>query len=137
METTREFPLAVVLSMSTGVLFCEFSAMHEAAEFLTSGPIWTHEFGRRELWELFRADIHRQHPALASVDASHVNKDNWQAWLAEQMRSYPATVALTPIPDYGRTKGPIRVLDEWLEDHRPEPAPFIIRRANVRPTEAR
>lgn len=116
MNEGREFSLAVVLSLKTSVLVCAFKAMHEAAEYLTGGPIWTHEFGRRELWEIMSRDIVRQHPILADANAEHVTAENWQAWFAEQLLRYPASFTLEPIPDYGRTKGPVETLAEMVGD---------------------
>lgn len=45
MTETRDFPTAVIASLSSGVLLCEFTDMHEAAEYLMGHPIWTHQFG--------------------------------------------------------------------------------------------
>lgn len=41
---TRDFPSAVIASISTGVLLCKFNEMHQAAEYLMGHPIWTHHF---------------------------------------------------------------------------------------------
>ena len=57
---TREFPTAVIASISTGVLMCEFSKMQEAAEFLMGHPIWTHHFASKDLWREMQASIAQQ-----------------------------------------------------------------------------
>jgi len=44
MSQTRDFPTAVIASLSSGVLLCDFGKMHEAAEYLMGHPIWTHQF---------------------------------------------------------------------------------------------
>jgi hypothetical protein len=41
MTETRDFPTAVIASLSSGVLLCEFGAMQEAAEYLMGNPIWS------------------------------------------------------------------------------------------------
>lgn len=46
---TREFPTAVIASISTGILLCTFGEMQEAAQFLMGHPIWTHHFASKEL----------------------------------------------------------------------------------------
>ncbi len=50
MAETRVFSTAAIASISTGILLCRFSEMHEAAEFLMGYPIWTHHFGSGELF---------------------------------------------------------------------------------------
>lgn len=116
MSESREFSLAQVLSLKTGTLVCALPAMHELAEYMTGGPIWTHEFGQKPLWEMFEREIVRQHPSLAEEKADGVTKDNWQAWLADMLTRHPATLTIAPIPDYSRTKGPMETLVEMAGD---------------------
>jgi hypothetical protein len=80
--TTREFPTAVIASISTGVLLCEFSKMHEAAEFLMGHPIWTHHFADRELLAEMRRTIAEQCPGMPT-EIEGVTKDNYLEKLAE------------------------------------------------------
>lgn len=87
---TREFPTAVLLSLVTGKLLCDFGYMHEAAEFVVGHPVWTHEFADRNLCDHIRDTITEQHPDLA-VDASPVTKDNYKEWLAGQIERLGAT----------------------------------------------
>ena len=61
---TRDFPTAVIASLSTGVLLCNFSDMHEAAEFLMGHPIWTHHFASKKLCEEMRRTILEQCPGM-------------------------------------------------------------------------
>jgi hypothetical protein len=49
MSETREFPTEVLVSLTSGVLLCEFGQMHECAEFLMGHPIWTHHFAKRTI----------------------------------------------------------------------------------------
>ena len=51
MSEARDFPTAVIASISSGVLLCNFSEMHEAAEYLMGHQIWTHHFANKELWQ--------------------------------------------------------------------------------------
>lgn len=82
MSETREFPTAVVASISTGILLCKFSDMHEAAEYLTGHPIWTHHFASPELIADMRQLILAQCPDMPT-ELSDVTRENWPRKLAE------------------------------------------------------
>lgn len=75
MTKTREFPTEVVASLSSGVLLCQFSDMHEAAEFLMGHPIWTHHFADKVLWKSMQDAILAQYPAMPTEMAG-VTPDN-------------------------------------------------------------
>ena len=62
--TTREFPTAVIASLSSGVLLCKFSELHEAAEYLMGHPIWTHHFASKLLWEAMQQRVLEQCPGM-------------------------------------------------------------------------
>lgn len=50
MDETKDFPTAVIASLSTGIMLCNsFSDIHQAAEFLMGHSIWTHHFADKEL----------------------------------------------------------------------------------------
>lgn len=76
---TRDFPTAVIASISSGVLLCKFSDMHEAAEFLMGHPIWTHHFASKDLWKEMQKTILEQCPGMP-IDAPGIDKDNWPAF---------------------------------------------------------
>lgn len=40
---------AAVISMFTGIMIGKFSDMHEYAEKIYGGPIWTHQFADKDL----------------------------------------------------------------------------------------
>ena len=79
---TREFPTAVIASLSTGVLLCKFSDMHEAAEYLMGHPIWTHHFGSKDLWREMQRTIAEQCPGMPT-ELPYTTAENYQAKLAE------------------------------------------------------
>jgi len=82
MTEIRDFPTAVIASLSTGTLFCEFGAMHEAAEYLMGHPIWTHHFADETLVSEMKKAIADQCPGMpTSVEG--VTKDNYLQKLAE------------------------------------------------------
>lgn len=73
---TREFPTAVIASLSSGRLLCKFSEMHEAAEYLMGHPIWTHHFASRPLWEEMKRSISEQCPGMPTSDIEGVTPEN-------------------------------------------------------------
>jgi len=83
MSETRDFPTAVIASISTGVLLCSFSDMHEASEFLMGHPIWTHHFASKDLLQEMRRTIAEQCPGVPQEAPASVNKDNWREFLAQ------------------------------------------------------
>lgn len=110
MNGAREVPAMVALSIASGLMLCDFSDMHESIEFLTGGPVWTHELANRDFVALLSRDVLRQAPVLATVDTSNVTPRNAQSEIERLRAALPATVTLAPIPDYGRTAGPVETL---------------------------
>ncbi len=82
MHETREFPTAVIASLSTGVLLCKFGDVHEAAEYLMGHSIWTHHFGDKGLWHKMRRAIVEQCPGMPT-ELPDADKNNYLAKLAE------------------------------------------------------
>lgn len=82
MTETREFPTAVIASLSSGTLLCDFSKMHEAAEFLMGHPIWTHHFANKELWRSLQAAIAEQCPGMPMTEIDGVTRENYRATVA-------------------------------------------------------
>lgn len=64
---TREFPTAVVASISSGILLCKFGDMHEAAEFLMGHPVWTHHFASKELSAKMKRAVLEQCPGMPTA----------------------------------------------------------------------
>lgn len=92
---TRDFPTAVIASLSTGWLLCKFSDMHEAAEFLMGHPIWTHHFGNKELWKEMQRTIAEQCPGMPMDDPGDaVTKDNYLEYAAKLEAELGATVKI-------------------------------------------
>jgi hypothetical protein len=85
MTELREFPTRVIASISTGILLCDFSKMHEAAEFLMGHPIWTHHFANDQMWQDMRRTIAEQCPGMPmkADGVEVVNHDNWQEFVAK------------------------------------------------------
>ena len=82
MIETREFPTAVIASLSSGIMLCgTFSAIHEAAEYLMGHPIWTHHFADEQLTSEIRRMVADQCPGMPARDGE-ITPDNWREKLA-------------------------------------------------------
>ena len=81
MSETRDFPTAVVASISTGILLCDFGKMHEAAAYLMGHPIWTHHFANKELCQEMQRTIAEQCPGMPT-ELDGVTKDNYRDHVA-------------------------------------------------------
>ena len=79
---TKEFPTAVIASISSGILLCKFDDMHEAAEYLMGHPIWTHHFANKDLWKSMQAKVLEQCPGMPGDDCG-INSDNYTQRLSE------------------------------------------------------
>jgi hypothetical protein len=73
---TREFPTAVIASLSSGIALCKFSEIHEAAEYLMGHPIWTHHFASKDLWKAMQLKVLEQCPGMPT-QIEDVTADNY------------------------------------------------------------
>lgn len=89
---TRDFPVAVIASISSGVLLCKFSDMHEAAEYLMGHPVWTHQFANKQLCEMQKT-ILEQCPGMPT-EAPGITKENWQEFKAKLEAELGETVEI-------------------------------------------
>lgn len=93
MTETREFPIEVIASISTGILLCDFGKMHEAAEFLTGHPIWTHQFANKELNGDMEKMIAEQCPGMPT-EMSGVTRDNYHLRVEQLRRDFGEKVTI-------------------------------------------
>jgi hypothetical protein len=93
MTETREFPTAVIASISTGVLLCPFSDLHEAAEFLMGHPIWTHHFASKELSAAMKGAVRGQCPDMPTEIAG-VTAENYREKVVELEAKLGPTIAI-------------------------------------------
>jgi hypothetical protein len=94
MQETRDFPTAVITSLSSGTLLCNFSDMHEAAEYLMGHPIWTHQFASKELWDEMRRTIAEQCPGMPMGEIEGLTPDNYRDHVARLERELGPTVRI-------------------------------------------
>ncbi len=66
---TKSFKTTAVVGLTSGILFGDFSELHEVAEWVAGHPIWTHEFADRKLNDRLREKVFAQHPALKDFHA--------------------------------------------------------------------
>jgi hypothetical protein len=95
--TTREFPTAVVLSLSSGRMLCAFGEMHEFAEFLAGTSIWTHQLAHRPFMDELKDAIFKQHPELRDFDADSVTTENWKAIVKAAVKRFGKVLKVHPM----------------------------------------
>lgn len=94
MTETREFPTAVIASLSCGVTLCAFSQMHEAAEYLMGHPIWTHHFASKQLWQDMQRTIAEQCPGMPTAEPEGVDATNYLEYVAKLETEIGKTVRI-------------------------------------------
>lgn len=108
------FSLAAILSATTGVLLCGFGELQALFDHMTQDSIFTHQLLR--LAEPVKIELLKQHPQLAEIDASHVDKDNWPFFLGEQVIAFGFNLWVDPLGTYEH-KDPIEeAVEIWGED---------------------
>ena len=100
--TTKTFPIADVLGITTGMSLASFDGLHELAEHLLGHAVWTHEFSEKALWDRMREAMFAQHPQLRDApvcvisDGARVDEALWRpelaAYLADMAARYGATL---------------------------------------------
>lgn len=112
---TRDFPTAVIASLSSGVLLCEFSKMHEAAEYLMGHPIWTHHFASKDLWKKMQRAIVAQCPGMPT-DLPDVTKENYREKVATLEAEFGPVVRIRQ-GDGTTAKHPLEGIPDHLKDN--------------------
>jgi hypothetical protein len=114
----REFSVGALLSLTTDKMLADrFSEVHEAAEFVLGHPIWTHEFGRREVWQRLRENVLEQVPVLASFDGSGVvDKESAKEFLDEAVQVIGVRSFSIVKGTCVREQSPIETLQEMMPE---------------------
>jgi hypothetical protein len=110
----KTLKVSALLCLSTGKSFGPFDEMHEAAEWVMGGPIWTHEFASPELWKTMRENVLAQFPGMFS-DGDAINEDNAPGILREQITMFGETLEVEQ-GTAERTKSPMETLQEVAGD---------------------
>ena len=93
MTESKEFPTAVIASLSSGICLGGFGAMHEAAEYLMGHPIWTHHFADKGICTQMQRAVIDQCPEMPT-EISGVDKDNYLEKVADLEANIGKTVRL-------------------------------------------
>lgn len=96
-QMTKTYKTEVLLSITTGILLCDFGQLHECCEFLIDSPIWTHQFAHRPLVETLKSAVLHQHPQLGSVNSEGVGCGNWAQFRDRMIEQFGAELQLTSI----------------------------------------
>ena len=94
----RHFHLGDILSITTGRLVSPrlIEGVYDILGYMTRDTLWTHQLPRAS--GECRPWLLRWHPQLAEVDASIVNSENWEQWLACQVTLFGRTLPVQRIP---------------------------------------
>jgi hypothetical protein len=94
---TRDFPLADVLSVTTGCMLSDHvDGLYRILNHLTGDSPVTHQLGRAA--EACRPGVIEQHPQLAGVvPPEGIDVPEVMAWIAEQERVHGDSLVLAPI----------------------------------------
>lgn len=95
-DTTRDFGLGAVLSITDGALLCNIGEVYEILNWMTGDNLMTHQLPRaaRECQQ----PLLDQHPQLADVVVPKLSgEDEYWAWLAEQAEVYGETLPVEPL----------------------------------------
>ena len=65
MRMDKDFNYAVILSLVTERLFCDFSDLHKAIEWICDRPVFTHEIPA--VWPMVLESIFEKYPHLKEV----------------------------------------------------------------------
>jgi hypothetical protein len=92
----KTFPLGQVLTALTGTLLCDIDGLYAVHNFLTGQSLYTHQLPRA--FRICAPFVAEQHPDLAALDWSGVNRKNCRKWLQVQVRRFGPTRELSPLP---------------------------------------
>jgi hypothetical protein len=108
-----KFTTAEILSVSTGVLFCQIERVYAILNYLTRDSLFTHQLPRAS--RACKEPLRRQLPWLAEVNAEAVGKHNYREFLAAVVARHGAEHEIQPLPPgTWEHKNPFTELDEIL-----------------------
>jgi hypothetical protein len=91
---TQAFPTVDVLGTITGILISDIGGIYRVLEWMTDGPVWTHQIPRisREAQPAVLA----MHPTLQQAldEAEEVNPGNWEQWRDTWLDRYGPELAV-------------------------------------------
>ncbi len=100
----KTYPTEVLLSISTGILMCQFNDMHECIEYLCGGPVFTHQLAHRPFYDQLVAAVTTQHPDF-EVSPAGINESNWKAFRDQQIARLGTSRELIPMAELMTARG--------------------------------
>lgn len=98
----REFPVGVVYSLATGLVFAAFDKVHGAIEYVLGSPVWTHHLAMTSVWDAVKEHVAAQYPALLAIELSprpqREDDAACRAWCDRQVASMEALVGRKALP---------------------------------------
>ncbi len=92
------FTLGQVLSITTGILLCKIDGVYAILNHMTGDNLYTHQLPRasREC----APHLVKQFPQLAAINAEGIGRNNWEAWLQNQILEYGDEFDVNPLPEH-------------------------------------
>lgn len=94
--TKKQFHIGDILSVRGERLLRSMDGVYKLCNFLTGDNLFTHQLIRAH--EPCRQALINQFPDLADYDDSTVNHENFEAWLAVQVKKYGEYRDVEPMP---------------------------------------
>jgi hypothetical protein len=91
---SKQFSIASIVSLTSGMLLCDFGDMHHLAEYVMGHPIWTHEFASKPMWDVMKSKLLEQHPTLPAAVPEGTGESNWQRWRDSLVAQFGATLPI-------------------------------------------
>lgn len=94
---TKRFHIGDVLSVTTGRLVSarHMEGVYDILNYMTGESLFTHALIRAA--EVCAPVLLQQHPDLADVKAEGITKENWRAWLDEQIARFGEYRKVVPL----------------------------------------
>ena len=93
----REFPLEVVLTITTGILLCKVQDVYEILDFMSGDENFTHQLPR--VGDECKPYILAQYPELVGITGEGVTAKNYKEWLNEKEIEFGKTRIIQSLPN--------------------------------------
>lgn len=111
--TVKEFPLADVLTITTGKLLSHWhmDGVYEILNFMTGDSLFTHQLPRA--CDAMQPVLLGQHPWLAALNPPDgIGIADLFAWLTDAEMRHPGLVVVTAAPERWQRRDPLAELDQ-------------------------
>lgn len=103
----REFHLGQILSITTGRLVAPsgIQGVYEILNYMTGDSLFTHQLPRAG--EACKPALLAQHPQLAEIDTTLVDRTNWAEWLLIVVEKHGEMLPVEPLTENWTTIDPM------------------------------